>query len=71
MRNANSEIEELRRAVFLKTCPEADTELEHGAGCRQEETERRMGGVGKCRREEEVERGRESNERESSMCVFH
>ena len=43
MRNANSEIEELRRAVFLKTCPEADTELEHRAGCRQEETERRGG----------------------------
>lgn len=44
-------------AVFLKTCPEADTVLEHRAGCRRKETERWWwGGGGMCRREEE--RGR-------------
>ncbi len=38
-------------AVFLKTCPEADTELEHRAGCRQKETER--GDMQKRERERE------------------
>lgn len=48
--NANSGNRRAQMAVFLKTCPEADTALEHRAGCRRKETGRM------CRREEE--RGR-------------
>ncbi len=51
-------------AVFLKTCPEADTELEHRAGCRQKENREREC-VGERKRERAEERGKDRKESES------
>lgn len=57
-------------AVFLKTSPEADTELEHRAGCKQKETRRE----GKCTREEEREKQQKVVQASLLLCVcvfFH
>lgn len=48
-------------AVFLKTCPQADTALKHRAGCRLRETETVVGDA--CRREEERQRGKDRGKR--------
>lgn len=57
-------------AVFLKTCPEADTALEHRAGCRQKETER-----GECagqrKREKEEKTGIRDKSRASKLAHIH